>query len=149
MAKSNPERVVFTVGHSTRPLAEFIALLAAHSVTCLADVRTVPRSRHNPQFNRETLGDALEAGGIHYEHVAGLGGFRRTSPASPSVCPGPNVVDGPAVTTVTRLASPHPHLPLEGEEAFVSIAGCPERRKRCASPNGIPQGIPHRVPAQP
>ena len=49
------QAVVFTVGHSTRPLAEFIALLAAHSVRQLIDVRTVPRSRHNPQFNRDTL----------------------------------------------------------------------------------------------
>lgn len=47
--------VVFTVGHSTRSLEEFIALLKAHGVTHIADVRTVPRSRHNPQFNRETL----------------------------------------------------------------------------------------------
>jgi uncharacterized protein (DUF488 family) len=67
-----------TVGHSTRPLAEFIALLKAHSVTRLIDVRTVPRSRHNPQFNRDTLPAALAAEGIGYEHVAGLGGFRKT-----------------------------------------------------------------------
>lgn len=74
--------VVFTVGHSTRPLAEFIALLAAHSVTRLIDVRSVPRSRHNPQFNGDTLPVALEAAGIHYEHIAGLGGFRHTSSES-------------------------------------------------------------------
>jgi uncharacterized protein (DUF488 family) len=71
-----------TVGHSTRPLAEFIALLKAHSVAQLIDVRTVPRSRHNPQFDRETLPAALAADGIGYEHVAGLGGFRRTHPGS-------------------------------------------------------------------
>jgi len=74
--------VVFTVGHSTRPLEEFIALLEAHSVASLVDVRTVPRSRRNPQFNRDTLPEALRAAGIGYEHVAGLGGFRRTHPES-------------------------------------------------------------------
>ena len=76
--------MVLTVGHSTRPLADFIALLAAHAVTQLIDVRTVPRSRHNPQFNSETLPTALELNGIHYAHVAGLGGFRRALPDSPN-----------------------------------------------------------------
>ena len=84
MTTQNSEPVVLTVGHSTRPLGEFIALLQAHSVAQLIDVRTVPRSRHNPQFNRETLPAALAADGIGYEHVAGLGGFRRTHPASPN-----------------------------------------------------------------
>jgi uncharacterized protein (DUF488 family) len=74
--------VVLTVGHSTRSLAEFIALLTAHSVARLIDVRTVPRSRHNPQFDRETLPVALVADGIGYEQVAGLGGFRRTHAGS-------------------------------------------------------------------
>jgi uncharacterized protein (DUF488 family) len=74
--------VILAVGHSTRPLAEFIALLQAHAVTRLVDVRTVPRSRHNPQFDRDTLPAALAEGGIDYEHVAGLGGFRRTHPGS-------------------------------------------------------------------
>ena len=60
----------------------FIALLAAHSVGRLVDVRTVPRSRHNPQFNRDTLPAALEVAGIGYAHVAGLGGFRHTHPGS-------------------------------------------------------------------
>src|SRR6266571_4361119 len=55
MSTPDSEPVVLTVGHSTRPLAEFITLLKAHSVARLIDVRTVPRSRHNPQFDRETL----------------------------------------------------------------------------------------------
>jgi uncharacterized protein (DUF488 family) len=76
------EPVVLTVGHSTRPLGEFIALLKAHSAARLIDVRTVPRSRHNPQFNGDTLPDALAAAGVGYEHIAGLGGFRRTHPGS-------------------------------------------------------------------
>jgi uncharacterized protein (DUF488 family) len=82
MVKQDPQPVVLTVGHSTRPLAEFIALLAVHSVSRLIDVRTVPRSRHNPQFNRDTLPAALEVAGIRYAHVAGLGGFRHAHPGS-------------------------------------------------------------------
>src|SRR2546427_365889 len=82
MANLDSELLVLTVGHSTRPLAEFIALLTAHSVARLIDVRTVPRSRHNPQFDRDTLPVALATDGIGYEHVAGLGGFRRTHPVS-------------------------------------------------------------------
>ena len=68
--------VVLTVGHSTRPLDDFNALLNDHGVELLADVRTVPRSRHNPQFNRETLPERLAAAGIGYVHLAGLGGLR-------------------------------------------------------------------------
>ena len=85
MVKQDSQPVVLTVGHSTRLLAEFIALLAAHSVTRLIDVRTVPRSRHNPQFNRDIFRAALEVAGIHYAHVAGLGGFRRAGPESPNL----------------------------------------------------------------
>lgn len=81
-ATQDSEPVVLTVGHSTRALADFIALLKAHAVARLIDVRTVPRSRHNPQFDRDTLPAALAAHGIGYEHVAGLGGFRRTHPGS-------------------------------------------------------------------
>lgn len=75
---------VLTVGHSTRPLGEFLTLLAAHSVTTLFDVRTVPRSRHNPQFNADALAAALAQAGIRYEHVVSLGGFRRARPDSPN-----------------------------------------------------------------
>jgi len=67
---------VLTVGHSTRPLDEFIALLKAHAVKRLVDVRTIPRSRHNPQFNRESLSAALRRVGISYLHMKALGGLR-------------------------------------------------------------------------
>jgi uncharacterized protein (DUF488 family) len=67
---------VFTIGHSTRELATFIAMLRAHGIEKLIDVRTVPRSRTNPQFNRDTLPAALRAAGIGYTHMAGLGGLR-------------------------------------------------------------------------
>jgi uncharacterized protein (DUF488 family) len=76
METSHP---IFTIGHSTHQLEQFIHLLHAHEVTLVADVRTVPRSRHNPQFNRDTLPEALAAAGIAYRHLPGLGGLRRPS----------------------------------------------------------------------
>jgi uncharacterized protein (DUF488 family) len=82
MVRHDSQPVVLTVGHSTRPLEEFIALLTPHSVSQLIDVRTVPRSRHNPQFNRETLPIALKNAGIRYAHLPCLGGFRHTHPGS-------------------------------------------------------------------
>lgn len=84
MASRDPESVVLTVGHSTRPVADFIDMLKGHAVDRLIDVRTVPRSRYNPQFNSATLSVSLVAEGIIYEHVAGLGGFRKTYPGSPN-----------------------------------------------------------------
>ena len=82
----SPQRpaVVYTVGHSTRPVDAFIALLTAHDVTALADVRTVPKSRHNPQFGGEALAASLAAAGISYRPFPGLGGFRRPRPDSPN-----------------------------------------------------------------
>lgn len=68
--------MIYTIGHSTRPLDEFIAMLQGHRIQRLVDVRTVPRSRHNPQFNIDTLPTALEAAGIAYTHMKGLGGLR-------------------------------------------------------------------------
>lgn len=67
---------VFTIGHSTRPIEEFLALLAGHGVRRLVDVRTVPRSRHNPQFNREELARVLHNRRLHYTHMPALGGLR-------------------------------------------------------------------------
>lgn len=68
--------VVFTVGHSTRPIEQFIRLLKAHGIQRVIDVRTIPRSRHNPQFNRDRLSPALHRARIHYRHMPGLGGLR-------------------------------------------------------------------------
>jgi uncharacterized protein (DUF488 family) len=69
--------IIYTIGHSTRSLEDFIALLRAHSVTQLADVRTVPKSRRHPHFVREALEQSLPAAGIAYRHFAGLGGLRK------------------------------------------------------------------------
>jgi uncharacterized protein (DUF488 family) len=70
---------VFTVGHSTRAIDEFIEILKSHGVKRVIDIRTIPRSRHNPQFNREALGPSLRAAGIDYSHLKKLGGLRRAS----------------------------------------------------------------------
>ncbi len=77
----------YTVGHSTRSVDELIALLGESGVDLVADVRTVPRSRTNPQFNADTLPDALARRGVGYRHIPGLGGLRgrrRDAPASPN-----------------------------------------------------------------
>jgi len=65
-----------TIGHSARTLAEFIRLLQVHGVSRVVDVRTVPRSRHNPQFNKDSLPRELKKAGIGYIHMPGLGGLR-------------------------------------------------------------------------
>ena len=68
--------IIMTIGHSTRTLDEFVALLRAHGVTRVVDVRTVPRSRHNPQFNKDSLPESLSKAGLGYVHTPGLGGLR-------------------------------------------------------------------------
>ena len=68
--------LILTVGHSNRSLEQFLEILRGHGVSLLVDVRIMPRSRHNPQFNRETLPQMLAAHGIAYEHLPGLGGLR-------------------------------------------------------------------------
>jgi len=75
---------VYTVGHSTRPVEELTSLLEAFGVKTLADVRTIPRSRHNPQFAAEALAPALRARSLQYVHIAELGGLRRPRPDSPN-----------------------------------------------------------------
>lgn len=74
--RPEPSPIVLTIGHSTRTLEEFIGLLRAHEATLVVDVRTVPRSRHNPQFNKTSLPRALKKAGLGYVHIPGLGGLR-------------------------------------------------------------------------
>lgn len=69
--------MILTIGHSTRGLDEFLALLRAHHVTQLADIRTVPRSRRHPQFAREMLSESVPAAGVAYRHFPALGGLRK------------------------------------------------------------------------
>jgi uncharacterized protein (DUF488 family) len=75
MKRSTP--AIFTIGHSTRSFEELVAILRAHGVERLIDVRTVPRSRHNPQFNRDVLNKALHNRRLGYRHMKDLGGLRR------------------------------------------------------------------------
>lgn len=76
--------LICTIGHSTHPLEEFIELLHINEVAHVLDVRTVPRSRHNPQFGIDVLPAFLQAAGIRYTHLPGLGGLRRARADSPN-----------------------------------------------------------------
>jgi uncharacterized protein (DUF488 family) len=77
--------IVLTIGHSTRTWKVFLELLRAYGVKRVVDVRSIPRSRHNPQFNRETLSTKLRAARIGYVHLQKLGGLRRTRRDSPNM----------------------------------------------------------------
>jgi hypothetical protein len=79
--KSKPP-LILTIGHSTRPIEEFIELLRQHGVERLVDIRTIPRSRHNPQFNRDALAHSLRGEHIEYDHLKELGGLRHPRPDS-------------------------------------------------------------------
>ena len=77
---------IFTIGHSTRPIAEFLTLLREVGVDLLVDVRSIPRSRTNPQFNLDVLPETLAVAGISYRHLPTLGGLRhRKKGAAPSL----------------------------------------------------------------
>ena len=76
----------FTIGHSTRPVREFVELLEGAQIGCVVDVRSVPRSRTNPQYNCDVLPQTLAQLQIGYEHIAALGGLRpRTRDVPPDV----------------------------------------------------------------
>ncbi len=78
------QTVIYTIGHSTRPQGEFIKILRSYEIKTLVDIRTIPKSRHNPQFNKDSLEDALRDEAIRYVHMAGLGGLRRVKKDSPN-----------------------------------------------------------------
>ncbi|MFZ2187227.1 MAG: DUF488 domain-containing protein [Candidatus Moraniibacteriota bacterium] len=71
--------VIFTIGHSTHPIDEFMELLKAHAIQEVADVRTIPKSRHNPQFNEDDLKKSLRTAHVRYKHIKRLGGLRHTT----------------------------------------------------------------------
>jgi uncharacterized protein (DUF488 family) len=71
------QSTIWTLGHSTRQIDEFVDLLRAHQISLLVDVRTVPRSRYNPQFNTDALAQSLRDAGLQYRHLAKLGGLRK------------------------------------------------------------------------
>ena len=68
--------VIYTIGHSTRPLEEFLTILKAHAIELVADVRTIPKSRHNPQYNSDALAAALREQGFSFVNLKDLGGLR-------------------------------------------------------------------------
>jgi uncharacterized protein (DUF488 family) len=78
-ARVRRSKLVLTIGHSAHPIDEFIGLLQAHGVSQVVDVRTIPRSRHNPQFNKNSLPDSLKKAGLGYVHLPGLGGLRHAN----------------------------------------------------------------------
>ncbi len=67
---------IYTVGHSNHPIEKFIGMLTAHDIELVADVRTIPRSRHNPQYNSDSLPASLEQHSVAYRHMPALGGLR-------------------------------------------------------------------------
>lgn len=73
---------IFTIGHSNRTIEEFINILKAYKLKLVVDVRTIPKSRHNPQFGGKRLAKSLAKQGIEYLHMTGLGGLRHTNKAS-------------------------------------------------------------------
>jgi uncharacterized protein (DUF488 family) len=76
---------IFTVGHSTRSIDEFVELLHAHGVREIVDIRSIPRSRHNPQFNADLLEHSLKQSDIGYQHIKELGGLRHARKDSPNL----------------------------------------------------------------
>jgi len=85
MPKEQPSPLVMTIGHSTHTLEAFTRLLQAHEAAWVVDVRTVPRSRHNPQFNKASLPRSLQKAGVGYVHAPGLGGLRHATRDSPNM----------------------------------------------------------------
>ncbi len=76
--------LVYTIGHSTRPISEFIEIINGYAIKNVADVRTIPKSRHNPQFNEDMLRESLKSVNVLYLHIKGLGGLRPTRKDSPN-----------------------------------------------------------------
>ena len=79
-----PESTIFTLGHSTLPIERFVAVLHAYAIARLADIRTIPRSRHNPQFSDTALAKSLKALHLDYVHMRALGGLRHARRDSPN-----------------------------------------------------------------
>lgn len=72
-------KLIYTIGHSTKTIDYFLDILKAHDIEMVVDVRTIPRSKHNPQFNADALKESLRSFGIRYRHLAKLGGLRHTT----------------------------------------------------------------------
>lgn len=82
---SSQSKTIWTIGHSTRSLEEFIAMLKSFDIEMLVDVRSYPGSRKFPQFNKENLSETIPATGIEYIHIRDLGGRRKVDPDSKNI----------------------------------------------------------------
>jgi uncharacterized protein (DUF488 family) len=82
MVDSHKKNLIYTIGHSTHTMTAFIEILQHYKITHLIDIRTIPKSRHNPQFNEKSFHEALAKVKIHYTHLKKLGGLRHTTAAS-------------------------------------------------------------------
>src|SRR5579872_3383940 len=112
MIKKSPRRskkapTIFTIGHSTHPIAEFLTLLQQVGVDLLIDVRSIPRSRTNPQFNADALSEALADAGIRYRPLPSLGGRRHRKKGSP-----------PSVNTFWQVAAFRNYADYAATNAF-------------------------------
>lgn len=85
MSKERTQSIIFTIGHSTHSLDQFITLLQHYGINHVIDIRTIPRSRHNPQFNEQELSKALHDNHIKYTHIKELGGLRRPQKNSKNI----------------------------------------------------------------
>ena len=81
----NSELTLWTIGHSTRPIEDFLALLDAHRIEAVADVRSFPGSRRNPQYGKDALRESLAQHGVDYRWIPALGGHRKPAADSPKV----------------------------------------------------------------
>jgi uncharacterized protein (DUF488 family) len=123
---------IYAVGHSTRTAEELVELLHAHGVETLADIRTVPRSRTNPQFNRDALPRTLAAAGLRYAHLPRLGGLRRPRPDSPNAAWRNTSFRGYADYMLTEdFAQGLEELRLLAQEGPVAIMCAEALRWRC------------------
>lgn len=116
---------IFTIGHSTRHMDEFIGLLQAYDIKAVADVRSIPKSRHNPQFNEEDLKRSLQHVRIDYKHLKELGGLRRTTKDSINLGWRNASFRGYADFMATEEFS-------EGLEALIEIASSKQTAIMCA-----------------
>jgi uncharacterized protein (DUF488 family) len=82
---SEPKAVILTIGHSTRPVSEFVEIINAYGIKKVVDIRSIPKSRHNPQFSQDALRESLKAAKIGYLHMKGLGGLRHALRDSPNM----------------------------------------------------------------
>jgi uncharacterized protein (DUF488 family) len=116
---------IFTVGHSTRSIEEFVELLRAHGVKGIVDIRSIPRSRHNPQFNTDVLEHFLQHEHMSYKHIQELGGLRHARKDSLNLGWRNTSFRGFADYMATPEFS-------EGLEALVKIANARETAMMCA-----------------